>query len=83
MAKSGHSSSHCMHLMQSWGRGTVTRKTSISRTFFGQNSTQMLHPLQLRSITSILALLIPVGLLFLGWLKFISGVKNAVKTTKR
>src|SRR5512137_1924737 len=65
IAKSGHSSSHCMHLMQSSGRTTLTRKTSISRTFFGQNSTQMLHPLQLRSMTSSLALLIPVGLLFL------------------
>jgi hypothetical protein len=50
--------------MQSSGLGTVTRKTSISRTSFGQNSAQMLHPLQLRSITSILAPLIPVYLLF-------------------
>jgi hypothetical protein len=47
-----------MHLMQASGRTTFTRKASISRTWVGQNSAQMLHPLQYLSMTSILGLLI-------------------------
>jgi hypothetical protein len=50
-------------LMQASGRTTLTRNASISRTLVGQNSTQMLHPLQFLSITSILGLLIPASLL--------------------
>jgi hypothetical protein len=47
-----------MHLMQASGRTTLTRKASISRTWVGQNSAQMLHPLQYLSMTSIRGLLI-------------------------
>jgi hypothetical protein len=44
--------------MQASGRTTFTRKASISSTWVGQNSAQMLHPLQYLSMTSIRGLLI-------------------------
>jgi len=66
MAKSGHRSSHCIQAMQASGRATRTTNASISRTLVGQNSAQILQPLQYRSITSTVAfaLLIPVILLY-------------------
>jgi hypothetical protein len=55
-----------MQAMQASASTTLTTKASISRTFVGQNSAQIEHPLQYRSIISIsaLRLLIPVHLLF-------------------
>jgi hypothetical protein len=66
MAKSGQRSSHWLHAMHASGLATFTTNPSIARTFVGQNSTQMLHPLQYLSMTSIsaFALLITVFLLF-------------------
>jgi plastocyanin domain-containing protein len=65
MAKSGQRSSHCMQAMQASASTTLTTKASIARTFVGQNSAQIEHPLQYRSIISIsvLRLLIPFHLL--------------------
>jgi hypothetical protein len=48
-----------MHPIQASGLTTFTRKPSISRTLVGQNSTQMLHPLQYDSIISKRGVLIP------------------------
>jgi hypothetical protein len=65
MAKSGQRSSHCIQAMQASALATLTTKASISRTFVGQNSAQMLHPLQYFSMISISAFaLIRVFLLY-------------------
>jgi len=51
--------------MQASALATLTTKASISRTFVGQNSAQMLHPLQYFSMISISAFaLIRVFLLY-------------------
>jgi hypothetical protein len=55
IAKSGHLSSHKLHLMQSSGRATLTFPPSISRQFFGQKATQISQPLHHLRLTLIIA----------------------------